>query len=96
MNNRENTTAAPAELTMEHAKTMIATMDDAFATIERIGAVGITVSLVYGNCGDMGLLWSVDVLLQWGESFDKPFVAETFTDAVRVLVVELGKRGIAW
>lgn len=56
---------------------------------------GITVSLVYGPCGDKGILWSVDVLTQDQHSFEMPFAANTHEKAIVIAFLECCERGWA-
>ncbi len=55
---------------------------------------GITVSLVYGPCGKGGeILYSVDVLTRDCRSFDRPYAARSFTQAVDIVLIECRERG---
>ena len=54
---------------------------------------GLIVSFVYGECGCNGILWTVTVLNQYGEEFEKPFAAYKFQQAVEIAEIESSKRG---
>jgi len=65
----------------------------ALALMEELGRSGLTVSVCFGPCGDYLLGWSVDVLNQDGESFERPLAAKSFEDAVAIAIVESTGRG---
>ena len=60
---------------------------------EQLGKCGVTVSICFGKCGDMGMLYSVDALGPDGQTFDKPFGAETLGQAMHIAEKESFERG---
>lgn len=55
---------------------------------------GLVVSLAYGNCGQLGVMWSVDVLnTKTAETFDKPYGANNLRHACEIAVIESRERG---
>jgi len=61
---------------------------------EELGKRGVTVSICFGRCGDMGMLYSVDALGPDGQTFDGPFGAETLEQAIHIAEKESLER--AW
>ena len=62
--------------------------------LDQIASAGCVVSLAYGQCGNKGFMWSVDVLrISTGETFRKPYAAESFEDAVSIASIESLARG---
>ncbi len=60
---------------------------------ERLGELGVTVSICFGECGNLGKLYSVDALGPSGETFVKPFAAETLEQAMHIAEKEATERG---
>lgn len=60
---------------------------------ERLGELGVTVSICFGECGNLAKLYSVDALGPSGETFDKPFAAETLEQAMHIAEKEATERG---
>lgn len=60
---------------------------------EELGKRGVTVSICFGHCGDMGFLYSVDALGPNGQTFDKPFAAESLEQAMHIAEKESNERG---
>jgi len=79
-----------AELNRDRRETVL---NDLLVRLEALGKMGLTVSIVYGPCGNMGTMYSVDVLSLDGQFFDKPFVCETFEKAVWIAEKETKERG---
>ncbi len=68
-------------------------MNSLLSRFEAIGKKGITVSIVCGYCGGKQLMYSIDVLTLDGRSFDKPFSATTFEQALDIAEIEIKERG---
>ena len=68
-------------------------LNDLLVRIETIGKKGFTVSIAYGQCGNNGLLYSVDVLAPDGQCFDKPYSATSFEQAIDIAETEIKERG---
>ncbi len=68
-------------------------MNSLLSRFEAIGKKGITVSVVCGYCGGKQLMYSVNVLTLDGLSFDKPFSATTFEQALDIAEIEIKERG---
>lgn len=60
--------------------------------VEQLSMSGITTSFVFGPIRG-GLIWSVDVLTISGETFDKPFAAQTLHQAAVIAITECRLRG---
>ena len=56
--------------------------------LDALAQTGLTISLCFGECGDLGRLWSVDVLTPKHQSFPKRFAAETLELAVAIAETE--------
>ena len=61
--------------------------------MEALGRAGMTVSIVYGPCGDRGLQWSVNVLSPDGREFARPFLANDALHALDIAELEIHQRG---
>jgi hypothetical protein len=69
--------------------------------LERLGELGLVVSICYGPCGDSGASYSVDVLhrIQGAdvsflyETFDAPYSAESFGQCLDIAEKESVERG---
>lgn len=68
-------------------------MKEIIDRLEKLGSFGLIVSICYGSCGNMGLMYSVDVMCQDGQSFEKPFVADTFIQCIEIAEKESSERG---
>lgn len=60
---------------------------------EHMGKLGFTVSVCFGPCGNLGLLYSVNVLCRNGDQFDEPYGAESFEKALWIAEKEIKDRG---
>lgn len=58
--------------------------------IEKLGKAGLIVSIVFGPCGNRGVLYSVTVLdPSTGKEFRKPFGASDFSTIAEILKNEV-------
>lgn len=67
--------------------------DDLLTRFETLGKQGFVVSIAYGECGNSGLLYSINVLTPSGDSFDKPYGANSFEQAIDIAEAEIKERG---
>lgn len=68
--------------------------EDEYVMLRRMADRGLIVSLVYGQCGSLGIMWSVDVLnTNSNESFAKPFAANSLVHAVLIADSQAMQRG---
>lgn len=69
------------------------TTDELTAKLKSLAERGITTSVVYGPCGTLGDLFSVNVLTKDGESFEKPMAANFLEQCVDIAEIECTIRG---
>ena len=68
-------------------------MDEAIEKMEKLGKEGFIISIAYGHCGNLGILYTVDVMSLSGEMFEKPIAANTFPQCIEIAEIEINKRG---
>jgi hypothetical protein len=66
---------------------------EAIARMEKIGRLGLTVSVCCGPSGAAPFGWSVQVLSRTGQEFDRPFAAHSFIHAIAIAELECTARG---
>jgi len=64
---------------------------DIHARLDLLAEAGLTVSICYGESGDHGRIYSVDVLTPELRSFHAPFGAETLEQAIEIAEIEGSK-----
>jgi hypothetical protein len=70
------------------------TIPELQAKLNRLAALGVTVSFVHGHCGYLKrVCWSVDVLTLRGQSFFSPFAANSLEHCLEIAVKECIERG---
>ena len=62
-------------------------------TLDYLANHNIITSVCYGPCGDKGIMFSVDVLTEDAESFNRPFAARSFGHAIDIAYSECVGRG---
>jgi hypothetical protein len=72
---------------------MSLTLSEALENWEILGRAGLTVSVACGPCGLNPFQWTVQVMNQHFDEFDRPFAAIDFPHAVAIAMVECAKRG---
>jgi hypothetical protein len=77
-----------------------AEMDEFIRRWQALAKSGVTVSIVYGRDGiashrfpDGEFCFSVDAMSSTGESFPRPFAAETLNQAIEIAEIEARARG---
>jgi len=53
---------------------------------------GITTLVTYGPDGSKGIVFSVDVITPWAQSFETPLVANSYQHAVSIALLECVRR----
>jgi hypothetical protein len=61
--------------------------------LKRLAEAGITISFVYGQAGDKGIMWSVNCLTFDQMEFEKPFAGKDFQHCCQIVYSECLKRG---
>ena len=68
-----------------------------FERLEKLGRAGFTVSIAFGPAfypdGGRKITYSVDVVAPDGEGFERPYVAESFLNAVQIAEQQISERG---
>ena len=64
------------------------TSDEIHTRLDALADLGLQVSVVYGESGDHGRFYSVDVLTKDLRSFPQPFAAETLEQAIWIVEIE--------
>jgi hypothetical protein len=66
---------------------------NALDRLHQLAEQGITVSIVYGSCGNLGIMYNVDVLTSGGMSFGRPYACSSFETACSIAFVKCVEYG---
>ena len=64
------------------------TLSELHARLDALADLGLQVSVCYGASGELGRMYSVDVLTSDLRSFPQPFAAKTFEKAIWIAEIE--------
>jgi len=67
--------------------------DEIQSIVDELWQSGISTSFVFGRCGNIGIIWSVDVLTKDGQSFEHPYGTLSLRQAAEIARIECKIRG---